>query len=138
MTATAAQIGYGTLLELGDGSSPEGFTAVLEVTDFTGLSVTLPQTKVTNLTSPNRTEEYVSGIKDGGTPTFTCNLIVGNQSILKAWVDAGLRSNWKLVLPTPLATRNFAATPASWEEMGMTPSGVLQVKVGMKIAGAIT
>lgn len=138
MTATAAVISYGTLLGLGDGTSPEVFTSVLEVVKFEGYGVTLPQVKVTNLTSPNRSEEYVSGIKDGKSTTFECNLIAGNEVILKNWVDAGLRSNWKVTKPGSLTARYFAGTPESWEEMGYDVSGVLRVKVGIKIAGSIS
>lgn len=138
MAATAAQISYGALLGLGNGASPQVFTSVLEVVEFSGPGVSLPTVKVTNLTSPNRTEEYVAGMKDGKSVTFTCNLIQGNQSLLKNWVDAGLRTDWKVTNPGSLISRIFGATPESWEEMGYSVSGVLQVKVGMKIAGSIS
>lgn len=138
MTATAAQIGYNTLLQLGNGASPEVFTTVLEVKKIDRVGSTSAQVEATNLTSPNRTKEYVSGLQDGDTVTFTYNLITGNQVLMKAWYDGGVRSNWKVVLPGTLAARTFGATPASWGEGSFDPSGVLEGTIGLKIAGAIT
>lgn len=137
MTATASVISYGTTLGLGDGASPEVFTAILEVFEFSGVKSKRPQVDASNLTSPNQTKEYVAGMIDPESCTFKVRLIPGNEVIIKNWYDAGLRSNWKLTKPGSLVARYFSATPESWAEMGFVVSGLVEGEVGFKIAGAI-
>lgn len=138
MTASAAQIGYGTTLQLGNGSSPEIFTDIAEVKDVSGFGVSLEQVEVTHLQSPQRKKEYIAGLGDGDSMTAKCNLTPANATILKDWIDAGLVSNFRLVFPGTLPGYQFAGSPEGWHPTGMTPSGVLEVEIGFKMTGAIT
>lgn len=137
MAATKAQIGYGTLLQKGDGASPENFSTIAEVHDVDGFGFSLEQLEATHMESPNGYKEFVAGLKEGDEITVKGNLTVDNQSVLKTWADAAVRSNWKIDFPgSALSTYTFAATPTGLH-FGIAVDGILDYELGMKIAGAI-
>lgn len=138
MAATEAQIGYGTLLKLGNGSSPETFTTIAEVKSIDGFGFTLAEVEATHMESPNGYNEYVSGMKDGDTITAVLNMIRSNAIDTKTVWDAGLRRNFELNFPSTLPDYDFSAVPTGWHIQGVTPGGVLEVQVTMRISGAIT
>ncbi len=138
MTASAAQLGYGTTLSIGDGLSPETFTAIAEVKDVSGFGVSLEQVDVTHLTSPQRKKEYIAGLGDGDTMTAKCNLTPANAVVLKTWIDNGLVTNFRMNFPGTLSDYQFGGSPAGWHILGVQPSGVLEVEIGFKMTGAIT
>ncbi len=139
MAATDAQIGYGALLKLGSGASPNVYTSVLEVKSINGFGFSLEQKEATHMESLNRYKEFVAGLKEGDVMNVVCNCVAGNYTIVKAWADAGLRSQWTLLLPmsTPV-TANFYATPAGFHLNSITPDGVMELALDMKLTGAIT
>ncbi len=138
MAATDTQIGYGTLLKKGNAASPEVFTALLEVKSINNFGFSLEQKEATHMESLSRYKEFVAGMKEGQVLTVTCNVVTGNYTIIKAWADAGLRSNWTLYIPTSTPiTATFAATPDSFNLNTITPDNVMEITLGMKITGAI-
>lgn len=138
MAATEAQIGYATLLKLGNGSSPETFTTIAEVRDISGFGYTLDELEATHMESPNGYKEYVAGLKDGDTMTVACNMIRSNAIDTKVVWDAGLRRNFELNFPSTLPDYDFSAVPTGWHVTGVAPNDVLQIELTMRIAGAIT
>ena len=85
---TAAALGYGSLLKMSDGASPDTFSTIAEVKDIND-SDDSEQVEVTNHSSPSSRREYIGGLIDGGEVTFTCNYIPTNATHSLA---AGLRS----------------------------------------------
>lgn len=76
------------------------YTVISEVLDVT-IEETITETKVTHLTSPNRTHEYKPGFIEPGTATFTANYVPGASGNYNVLV--GLRGTagvfWKITDP---------------------------------------
>lgn len=114
MAATQGQIGYGSLLQYGDGGSPETFTTVAEISgDIEGPSVSRTLVDATHMESPDGYKEWLAGMKDGGTVEFECTLLPSNasQTSLLTLFENGTARNWRIQLPqfTPSATLTFTA-----------------------------
>ena len=71
---TAATLGYGTLLKMGDGASPEVFTTIGEVGDFEDSDDT-ELVEATNHDSLGSRREYIAGLIDGAEIQFPVNYI---------------------------------------------------------------
>ncbi len=138
MAATEGQIGYGTLLQLGNAASPEVFTTIAEVKSIEGFGFTLAEVDATHMESPDGYHEYVAGLKDGDTMTVTLNMIRSNAIQTKVVWDAGLRRNFQLNFPSTLPDYDFSAIPTGWHPRGVTPDGLLEIEVNMRVAGSIT
>jgi predicted secreted protein len=98
--ASGAVLGYQTLLQRGDGGSPEGFTTIAEVLDISGPSSSVDTIEVTNMDSPNNYKEYIAGLLDGGEVSFDCNFtnVASQTNIIADHQNRTLR-NFKMVLP---------------------------------------
>src|SRR5687768_16228446 len=101
MPATQATIGYGTLLQRGDGGSPEVFTAIAEVDSISPPQTVADDVEVTHLTSPNRTKEYIQGMLDAGEASAHINWLPGDPTHdevtgLLANQIAGTVKNWRI------------------------------------------
>lgn len=75
-----AMIGYGAKFAIGDGASPETFDDLAEVISITPPSDTLDVVDVTHLQSPNRTREFLAGLRDPGECSFEMNFIPGSDA----------------------------------------------------------
>lgn len=137
MAQTQAQIGYGTLLKLGNDASPQVFTTIAEVSSIDGFGFTASEVEATHMESPNSYVERVAGMKDGDTMTVVMNMLRQNAIDTKVVWDAGLIRDWELNFPSTLPDYDFSAVPLGWHPRGMTPNGLLQVEVTMRISGAI-
>lgn len=116
--ASEGDIGYGSQFEVGQGDSPETFTAVPEVMSITPLvSLTTPVIKTTHLRSPDRTEEKIATISDAaaivvtGTyrPKHGAHLLAGGDGFdgdhnLQALRKSLVRNNYRIVLPDRAST----------------------------------
>lgn len=123
---------------MGDAASPEVFTTIAEVKEISGFGFSAGLTDATHMESPGGYKEYVASMKDGDTMTIRVNMTADNETILKTIADAGLRKNFKIIKPGSLAERSYSGIPVAWHEQGMTPDGVLEVVLGLKISGAIS
>lgn len=94
MALSTATIGYGALFEIGNGASPEVFTAVAEAVTITPPGGSVDQIDVTHLTSDNKFREKVATIKDGTDASVTVNATVANVPILYAAL--GVTKNFKI------------------------------------------
>lgn len=66
-----ADIGYGTLFKIGDGTTPtEVFTKIGYVTNLKPLSVSRDSIDVSHNESANRFREFIPGLRDGGEISF--------------------------------------------------------------------
>lgn len=141
MAETLGQIGYGTLLKLGNDASPQVFTTISEVVSINGFGFTASEVNATHMESPNAYEEFVAGLKTGDTMTVVQNMARANTLQNKAVWDAGVRRDWELNFPNvadTLPDYDFSAVPLAWHVIGVTPGGLLQVETTMRITGAIT
>lgn len=138
MAQTEAQIGYLTLLKLGNDASPQVFTTIAEVKSIDGFGFTAQELEVTHMESPNGYVERVAGMKDGDTMTAVLNMTRANAIQTKTVWDAGLIRDFELNFPSTLPDYDFSAVPLGWHLRGIQPNSVLEVEVTMRISGAIT
>jgi hypothetical protein len=142
MAETLAQIGFGTLLKLGNDASPQVFTTIAEVKSIGGFGFTLAEVEATHMESPGGYVERVAGLKDGDVLTAVCNFTTANSIALKVVWDAGLRRDFELNFPNTTAGNlpdyDFSAVPTGWHVNGINPGGVLEVEIAMRITGSIT
>jgi len=61
---------FGTLLEVGNGASPEVFTAVALVGNITGPGMKADTIDVSNHNQPNQYKQFIAGLKEGGDLKF--------------------------------------------------------------------
>lgn len=138
MAETEAQIGYGTLLKLGNDASPQSYTTIAEVKSINGFGFTGNEVEATHMESPNGYTEFVAGLKTGDVMTVLLNMIRSNAIQTKTVWDAGLRRDFELNFPSTLPDYDFSAVPLGWHPIGITPGGILEIEVTMRITGAIT
>lgn len=109
--ATIATLAQGTLVQLGDGASPEVFTTIPDVGDIDGPSEEAEEIDVTSHSSANATREFIAGLRDAGELNFPINLDYNNatHALLKTLYGSGAVRNWRIVIPTsPTSTLSFS------------------------------
>jgi hypothetical protein len=137
---TQAISSHGTLLQIGDGGSPETFTTIAEVGDISGPSFSVDVEEVTSHDSAGW-REYVPTLVDAEELEFTINLILGHpthgpSSGLYQKLTARARNNYRLVFPTtPAQTCTFPATVVGFE-LEAPVAGVLRANVTLRVVGA--
>lgn len=140
---TLAIDAYGTLLQSGDGGSPENFTTIAEVTDITGPGLVQDPLDVTSHESPGAFREFVGGLLDGGEVTFTINYVptAATQDAstgLIADMIARIVRNFQLVFPDVGATTwSFAALITAFEPAEPVDDR-LSAEVTLKVTGQPT
>lgn len=139
---TGAISGYGTLLKLGDGGSPEAFATIAEVGDLKGPKRKAETIEVTSHSSPGGAKEFIPTLLDNGEVTFDVNLIptdsthsaaTGLESILAA---RSLR-NFRMVLPNVQHTTYAFAAYVTGFEIAAPVGGKLTASLTLKISGAV-
>lgn len=141
---TEGVIGLGTLLKIGDGETPENFSAVAEVKDITGPGLTREFAEFTHQQSVGGYREYKPTFKNSGDVTFKCNFLpddttqgFATEGLLKDYDDGTLR-NFQLEFPDVGATKaSFAAYVANLQPTA--PVGAaLELNVTLRITGPVT
>jgi hypothetical protein len=139
--ATSAIPGYGTLLKIGDGASPENFSTVVEVTEIVPPQIELKTEDATSHDS-NGWEEVIGTLLSGGDIKGKINWRPTDPThdettgLLYAIMNR-VKKNWKLVLPGSLKTFAFAALLTKFEPE--TPvDGKLSASFTLKISGPVT
>lgn len=92
MTETEATAAFGTLLQVGDGATPEVFTTLAEVKDISGPTLSRDTEEVTHHLSPDQFKEKVATLKEAGEVTFDMNYLPGNPT---QSMSAGLGQDYK-------------------------------------------
>jgi hypothetical protein len=117
---TQVKSSFGTLLQLGDAGAPEAFTTVAEVLDIGGPALSHDTEEVTNHSSPNGWEEFITTIGRSGEVTFPINFIPTHATHdettgLVALAYTGELRNWRLVLSTTGKRWQFSAMVTNFE-----------------------
>lgn len=132
-------IGYGSTFSIGDGASPEAFTAVGTVLGITPPSMNKEDVEVTNLQSPTRYREFVLGMKDSGEASFKVRATSANLLAIQTEFAKEVDSNYKIVSNTELnSTWTFAGRFMSVQPGELNVDGTLEVDVTVKVTGAST
>lgn len=120
MTTSSAIWAYGSILQAGDGATPEVFTAVAEIIELTPPQMSRDGIDVTSHTSSDGYREYISGMRDGGEVPFKANWLPtnathdGTTGLLESFNDND-NHNWKIILPNSLVTISFRGFLTAFE-----------------------
>lgn len=136
MTASAAIRAQGTKIQHGIATV---FSDLEEASDIKLGGVSVSSIDVTHLQSTSK--EFIAGLKDNGTCDVSCNFINGTvQSAMRADMNAGTTSPYKVVITSPSATITIAFSGFLTKYAGPDAKvdGKLEVQMTIKITGDIT
>ncbi|MCZ2155741.1 MAG: hypothetical protein LC114_17890 [Bryobacterales bacterium] len=111
---------YGSILQLGDGATPEVFTAIAEITELTPPQMSRDDIDVTSHQSSDGYREFISGLRDSGEVSFKANWLPTNSThdgttgLLETFND-DVNHNWKIILPNTLITIAFSGFLTAFE-----------------------
>jgi hypothetical protein len=145
MPATAANIGYGTFLQRGDGGAPETFTTVIEVLKLEGPNAKVDMKDAFNMSSPANSQgrpvkEVIPGGEDPGTITCEFSWVPGNAQHAGIFSDlhGGVLRNWKIVLPAALGkTFSFAGYVSEFGPVYPVDDKITG-KIAIELSGPVT
>ena len=134
---------FGTLLKMGDGADPEIFTAIAEVANISGPSLSMDTIDVTNHSSTDGWREFIGGLLDGGEISLDINYqpTEGTHDfttgLLKNMSNKTVR-NFQLVFPDGSSTTwSFSALITAFEPSEPIDNK-LSAAVTLKLAGKPT
>lgn len=137
--SSAALEAQGMELKIGNGASPEVFTAISEIKTFSGPSGSATVIDVTDLSSAAK--EKRMGLADEGQLSFTINYIPTDtqHALLRAQRASREETNFKLVFTddSPSTTWSFSAFVTGFAVSGAVDA-VVEANVTLEITGAIT
>lgn len=138
---TQAIPGYGTLLKLGDGATPENFSTVVEVTELKPPQISLKTEDATSHDS-NGWEEVIATLLSGGQVTGKLNWRATDPTqneitgILSKILNR-TKANWKVVLPGAIKTFSFAGLLTDFKPDAPV-AGKLSADFTIQISGPMT
>lgn len=140
---TEAISSFGTLLKVGDGAGPEVFTAIAEVKDISGPTISLATAEVTHQQSTDGFDEFVGTINSGGEVTFAVNYIPTDATHdatdgLISICKAKTLNNFQLVFPDGASTTWTFAALVTRVSPTAPVNGALTGDVTLKISGSPT
>lgn len=139
MPATQAKGSFGAKLKVGDGASPEVFTAIAEVGDISGPNVEAILEEATNHDSTDGFVEVVpTGVKQVGDITFTINQTnATTQEALLTDIQSGAKKNYRLELTTLGKKIDFAAYVKSISQAAPVKGKMMQ-NIALTVTGKFT
>lgn len=138
--ASEAQIGWGAEVHLADELG--ALTELVEVVSFALPDEEVDEVEVTNLKSPDRRREYISGLSDGGTVDVELNYVPGSATdvLIRAAKAAGTSRAVKFVVPDGAATWQITTSAyVSGYSRGPVAAGdKMSATLRLRITGAQT
>jgi len=138
---TKAKTGLGTKVYIGDGASPEVFTALAEVLTVDGPNPTATVVDATSVDTVGGYDEPITGLKSAGEVTIEMNFVGDDpgQEALKTAFDAGTQTNFRIDYPDHGLTRfSFVAVVIAPPAAKVDPRQVLKGAVKLRVVGAYT
>ena len=136
---TNAVSGVGTTISIGDGASPEVFTAIGEVTNLGGPEISAEEIETTSLDSVGGFKEFIGGLRDGGSVTLDMNYLGSNaqQNDMRDNIG-GVTKNYQISWPySPAVTCTFAAQVSNMT-FNTEPNAAISASVSLKVSGEPT
>lgn len=130
--------GHGTLVEIGQGTTPESYDPVSEVVSFTGPGGSAAVIDVTHLQSSAK--EKMMGLFDEGQVSLELNLVPSNtgQTRLRADRVAKTKRNFRVTLTdTPATVLTFAAYVINFS-IGTGVDDKATASVTLEVTGDVT
>lgn len=112
MAESEAILGYLCLFEVESAAGSGAFVELAEVTTLTPPSDTIDSVEVTHMQSPDKTREFIPGLKDPGEVSMDLNWIPGSDTdeFIRAWAE---RRASRITFPNDV-TWTFGAFPTSY------------------------
>ena len=132
---TGAIASVGTQLKIGDGGSPEAFTAIAEVRNISGPGFDSEEIDCTSLDSTAGFREYIQGFKDGGELSFQLNFIPSQRANIFANYIAGTTHNWQLCFPDVPGTIMSVAAFVKSPPLEIGAGAQLLLNVTLRVTG---
>jgi len=132
---------FGTVLQIGDGGSPESFVSLAEGLSVTPFVPTADVIDLTNHDSPGGWEEALPTIFRTGEAVFEGNYIASHATHQQVRTDLQNRTkrNFKIILPDPGAeTWSFSAYVVRFELNPHDPTVQQKMTCAVKITGQPT
>lgn len=95
----AGMDGFGVQLRRGDGAGPEVFTAIADITNLSGPSLSRNTVDVTSHGSPDAYMEFLGGLKDAGEVSVDINYQPSVHDVLVDDFDDTAPRNYQIVFP---------------------------------------
>jgi|SRR6267378_1301599 len=136
MALSAGVVTNGTTLRVGNGASPEVFTAVAEMTDINQPSAVAGEIEFTHLLSTAK--EFKPGLSDFGSSDITFNVVVGNslQQQLESDVAAGTIRNYRIIYADTVNGVGGAAFVKAFKRLPIAIDKPLQAVATLRATGA--
>lgn len=144
MTATTGKAGRGTLLQMGDGGSPEVFATVGNVASVNGPNETMTMLDGTHLGSGDFMEK-IAGMKDGGQVSLNVHYDPTNATHdqttgLKAKFDNKTLTNFRLNFAAIWNSNNLVSFAAfvNLGPISVAPNEIITRETTLEVSGAVT
>ena len=130
MAKSNAISAMGTLIQQGNGATPEVFTTIAEVVDFSDSGVTREFVDTTHMESPDDTREFLPVLKTAGPVTFNVNLLPATHVVLLNDINNATERNYQVVFSDVAET--------TWGFTAIVETCVVSGAVGDKLKAAVT
>lgn len=141
MAATAAFIGFGAMLKLGDANPGTTFVEVAEMLSLSGPSMSVGAVDATHTSSPDAFREFIAGLGDGGEISGSFNwkpTDTNGQAAALALFQARTTRGWQIVFAnTDASVLAFAAFITGWAFETQLDQTV-KVNLTLKVTGKPT
>ncbi len=148
MSTLIAQPSINTLLQIGDGNSPEAYTTIANVGDINGFALAATVVDVTSHSTGNPWREKLTTLLDSGKLTFKLFFIpsdTGHKNLLSLFTSRGIGGTptvsgspipLRIVFPDPAATKYFFTAFISTFSIMATVAGVIEANVTFEGTGS--
>lgn len=139
---TSAFWAYGSILQMGDGATPEVFTSIAEITELTFLEMSRDKIDVTNHSSPNGYREKLPGMRDAGKISVKANWLPNNSTQdettgVLASFNTDTNKNWKIIAAGSIVQAAFAGHVSDFKaDLPLEEQG--QLEFSIEISGKPT
>lgn len=130
--------GVGTVFKRSDMSSSPTFTAIAEINDIGGPTMSKTTIDTTSLDSTDGYREFITGFKDGGTLNLAMNFNNGTYTDLLSDFTSDDIVDYQLVLPDSAATTFNLSALVTELPMTIPADDKVTVNVTLKISGPVT
>lgn len=138
MTDSAADIGYLSRFKLGNGGSPQIYTALAELVGFTPPSKAFGEVKTTHLGTPGAMHTFRPTLGDPGEVPCTINYVPGGteEAAILAMFDRSTRS-FEIEFPNG-ARQQFKGFAKGFTPGEVELEGLLQASFTVRVSGEVT
>jgi predicted secreted protein len=138
MTTTLARIGYDTKFAIENAVGSGVYVELAEVFSVTPPSGTIDQIDATHMQSPDRTREFIPGLKDAGSASCEMNYLPNSATdqLLMLLSVNGEKRSMRITYPNGV-TVTFPASVESYEQ-NIPLDDKMTAVVSLKVSGAVT